>query len=108
MLWLSVLSILCLFHGLPQGRDQNVNLPKTRLWNYELNCVLQVPGLCITKLLDLVMLQDTRSAKMMCDERDLCQMFDYLHLLEGLEQGATVIDAFAHVQVCSRPSTAGL
>ena len=28
----------------------------------------------------------------MCDERDLCQMFDYLHLLEGLEQGATVTD----------------
>ena len=28
----------------------------------------------------------------MCDERDLCQMFDYLHLLEGLEQSATVTD----------------
>ena len=44
--------------------------------NYELNCVLQVPGLCIAKLLDLFMLQDTRSAKLMCDERDLCQMLD--------------------------------
>src|SRR3982074_186849 len=53
---------------------------------------LQVPGLRITKLLDLFMLQDTRSAKLMCDERDLCQMFDYLHLLEGLEQGAAVTD----------------
>ncbi len=38
------------------------------------------------------MLQDTRSAKLMCDESDLCQMFDYLHLLEGLEQGASVAD----------------
>ncbi len=27
----------------------------------------------------------------MCDQRDLCQMFDYFHLLEGLEQG-TVTD----------------
>jgi hypothetical protein len=60
------------------------------LGNYELNCVLQVPGLCITKLLDLFMLQDTRSAKLMCDERDLCQMLDCLHLLESLGQRATV------------------
>jgi hypothetical protein len=51
----------------------------------ELNCVLQVPGLCITKLLDLFMPQDTRSAKLMCDERDLCQMLDSLHLLKSFQ-----------------------
>ena len=58
----------------------------------ELNYVLEVPDLCITKLLDLFMLQDSRSAKLMCDESDLCQMFDYLHLLKGLEQCAAVTD----------------
>jgi hypothetical protein len=61
--------------------------------NYDLDRVLQIPGLCITKLLDLFVFQDTRSAKLMCDERDLCQVFDYLHLLEGLEQGAPVTDS---------------
>src|SRR5260370_6517571 len=33
-----------------------------------LNCVLEVAGLCITKLLDLFMLQGARSAELMCDE----------------------------------------
>ena len=44
------------------------------------------------KLLDLFMLQNLRSAKLMRDESDLCQMFDRLHLLEGLEQGASITD----------------
>jgi hypothetical protein len=28
----------------------------------------------------------------MCDESDLCQMFDYLHLLKGFQQGSAITD----------------
>src|SRR5258707_9277586 len=57
-----------------------------------LPCVLQVSGLRITKAFDLFMLQATRRAKLMRDERYICQMLDYLHLLKGLQYGSAVTD----------------
>jgi 6-phosphogluconolactonase (cycloisomerase 2 family) len=50
-----------------------------------LNYVLQVPGLCITKLLDLFMFQGARSTKLMRDQSYICQMLDDFHLLKGLQ-----------------------
>ena len=50
-----------------------------------LSHVLQIPVLCIAKLFDLFVLQGTRSAKLMCNESYIRQVFDYLHLLKGFQ-----------------------
>jgi hypothetical protein len=53
--------------------------------NQELNHVLQIPVLRITKLFDLFMLEGPRSAKLMCNESYIRQVFDNLHLLKGFQ-----------------------
>ena len=53
---------------------------------------MQVSGFGIAKLIDLFLLEDAGSAELMGDERDLREMLDGLHLLEGFEQGAAIAD----------------
>ena len=53
---------------------------------------MQVSGFGVAKLIDLFLFEDAGSAELMGDQRDLREMLDGLHLLEGFEQGAAIAD----------------